>query len=214
MGTPKLIGSKSLVMRFTIASLAWVCLLATEMPAMAQQAPATTAAPEPELQEIVVTGSMIKRANAESSEAVTIIKAAALRDQGITSVEQVLGTLTSNTPGINTASAVGSFSGGGSYASLRDLGSTRTLVLLDGQRMAPSAYNGNAVDLSGIPFSAIDQIEVLREGASALYGSDAIAGVVNFITKKNYQGAQVQANFDHPEDAGGASGEVDFTLGH
>jgi iron complex outermembrane receptor protein len=55
---------------------------------------------------------------------------------------------------------------------------------------------------------------VLREGASALYGSDAIAGVINFITKKNYQGAEVQVNFDHPQEAGGGSGEADFTFGH
>jgi iron complex outermembrane receptor protein len=166
------------------------------------------------LQEVVVTGTMIKRTNAETAEAVTIIKADALKDQGIVNVEQVLGTLTSNSAGINTASAVGSFSGGGSYASLRDLGTTRTLVLLDGQRLAPSAYNGNGVDLSGIPFSAIDQVEVLREGASALYGSDAIAGVINFITKKNYQGAEVQVNFDHPQEAGGGSDQAGFTLGH
>ena len=79
-------------------------------------------------------------------------------------------------------------------------------MLLDGQRLAPNAFNGQGVDLSGIPFSAIDSIEVLREGASALYGSDAIAGVINFITKKNYQGAEVQVNFDHPQKAGGGSG--------
>ena len=91
---------------------------------------------------------------------------------------------------------MGTFSGGGTYANLRNLGNGRTLVLLDGQRLANNAFIGNAVDLSGIPFSAIDQVEVLREGASALYGSDAIAGVINFITKKNYQGAEVQANFD------------------
>ena len=129
-------------------------------------------------------------------------------------VEQALDTLTSNTPTINIASSVGSFSGGGTYANLRDLGTARTLVLLDGQRLAPNAFSGNAVDLSGIPFSAIDSVQVLREGASALYGSDAIAGVINFITKKNYQGGEVQANFDHPQEAGGGSGEADFTFGH
>src|SRR6202044_2374938 len=88
------------------------------------------------------------------------------------------------------------------------------LVLLDGQRVAPNAFNGLAVDLSGIPFSAIDSVQVLREGASALYGSNAIAGVINFITKKNYQGAEVQVNFDKPQEAGGGSGEADFIFGH
>jgi len=177
-------------------------------------APASAALSTPVLQTVVVTGTLISRPAAETAEAITILRADAIKDQGIVNVEQALNTLTSNVPAINMASAVGSFSGGGTYASLRDLGSARTLVLLDGQRLAPNAFSGNAVDLSGIPFSAIDDVQVLREGASSLYGSDAIAGVINFITKKNYQGAEVQANFDHPQEAGGGSGEADFTLGH
>ncbi len=180
----------------------------------AQQQKAEAAADSEVLQEVVVTGSLIKRANAETAEAITIIKADSLKDQGIVNVEQALNTLTSNTPAVNIAQNVGTFTGGGSYANLRDLGNGRTLVLLDGQRLAPNAFSGNAVDLSGIPFSSIDSVQVLREGASALYGSDAIAGVINFITKKNYQGLEVQANFDHPEKAGGSSGEGDITFGH
>ncbi len=179
-----------------------------------QKADAAAAAEAPELQEVVVTGSLIKRANAETAEAITIIKADSLKDQGIVNVEQALNTLTSNTPSLNIAQSVGTFSGGGSYANLRNLGISRTLVLLDGQRLAPNAFSGLAVDLSGIPFSSIDSVQVLREGASALYGSDAIAGVINFITRKNYQGLEVQANFDHPEKAGGSSGEGDLTFGH
>ncbi len=210
----KLIIVTSLVKQFTIASLACVCLAAMEVPAMAQEAPAAAAAPESELQEIVVTGTMIKRPNAETAEAITILKTDALKDQGIVNVEQVMNTLTSAAPSVNIAANVGSFSGGGSYANLRHLGNGSTLVLLDGQRLANNAFNGNAVDLSGIPFSAIGSVEVLREGASALYGSDAIAGVINFITKKNYQGAEAQVNFDHPQQAGGSSGEADFTFGH
>jgi outer membrane receptor protein involved in Fe transport len=182
----KLTGVTLLVKRVTIASLACVCLLAIEMPATAQQAPATTTAPDTELQEIVVTGSMVKRPNAETAEAVTILKADALKDQGIVNVEQAINTLTAANPSVNIASAVGSFTSGGTYANLRGLGNTRTLVVLDGQRLAVNAFNGNAVDLSAIPFSAIDSVQVLREGASALYGSDAIAGVINFITKKTH----------------------------
>jgi iron complex outermembrane receptor protein len=199
--------------RSTIACLACLCA-AIGMPALAQQAPAPTDAPEPELQEIVVTGSMIKRPNAETAEAVTILKADALKDQGIVNVEQVIGTLTASTPSVNIASSVGTFSGGGTYANLRHIGNGNTLVLLDGQRLANNAFNGLGVDLSGIPFSAIDSVQVLREGASALYGSDAIAGVINFITKKNFQGAELQINYDHPQQAGGSSGEADFTFGH
>src|ERR1700734_44252 len=105
----KLIGVTSLVKRFTIALLMCVGTLAMEMSAMAQQAPAATAAPDPELQEIVVTGSMIKRPNSETAEAVTILKTDALKDQGITSVEQIMNTLTSAAPTVNIAANVGSF---------------------------------------------------------------------------------------------------------
>src|SRR5580698_9211652 len=209
----KRIGATSLVKRFTITLLACACMAAIGMPSMAQQAPASDQDNTP-LQEVVVTGTMIKRTEAETTEAITILQSDILKEQGITNVEQALNTLTANTPAINMASAIGSYSGGGSYAALRDLGSGRTLILLDGQRLAPNAFDGNAVDLSGIPFSAIDQVQVLREGASALYGSDAIAGVINFITKKNYQGAQIEGNFDRPQDNGAGSGQVDFSLGH
>ncbi|MFZ0549793.1 MAG: TonB-dependent receptor [Steroidobacteraceae bacterium] len=174
--------------------------------------------PPPVLQTVVVTGTLIARPQAETAEAISVITATTLQNQGIVNVEQALNTLTSNDPTVNVSSAVGSFSGGGTYANLRDLGSARTLVLLDGQRLAGNAFNGgpsgDAVDLSGIPFSAIDQVQVLREGASALYGSDAIAGVINFITKKNYQGAEFDASLDHPQDPGGGSGNANFTFGH
>src|ERR1700742_4346638 len=136
--------------------------------AQAQQAPTTATADAnvPEMQEVVVTGTMIKRVDAETAEAVTILKADALKDQGITNLEQVMNTLTSANPSVNVAQAVGTFSGGGTYADLRGLGRSRTLILLDGQRVAVNAFDGAGVDLSGIPISAIDTIEVLKEGAS------------------------------------------------
>ncbi|HEV2267982.1 MAG TPA: TonB-dependent receptor [Steroidobacteraceae bacterium] len=168
----------------------------------------------PELQTVVVTGTLIARPAAETAEAITVIRADTLKSMGITNVEEAMNTLTNNVPTVNISSAVGSFSGGGTYADLRGLGNGRTLVLLDGQRLANNANTGNAVDLSGIPFSAIDSIQVLREGASALYGSDAIAGVVNFITKRDYQGGEIRLNVDHPQEAGGRSGYANFTIGH
>jgi iron complex outermembrane receptor protein len=184
--------------------------------AHAQQAPAAAADDntKPQMEEVIVTGSMIKRVDAETAEAVTILKADALKDQGITNVEQVMNTLTSANPSVNIAQSVGTFSGGGTYADLRGLGRSRTLILLDGQRVAVNAFDGSGVDLNGIPFSAIETVEVLREGASALYGSDAIGGVINFKTKKNYQGGEVNVNFDHPQEAGGGSGQADFSFGH
>jgi iron complex outermembrane receptor protein len=175
---------------------------------------AITDTEDQQLAEVVVTGSLIARPNAETAEAITILKTDVLKDQGIENVEQALATLTSSNTSINVASSTGTIGSGGTFANLRGLGNSRTLVLLDGERLATNAYNGAGVDLSGIPFSAIDSVQVLREGASALYGSDAIAGVINFITKKNYEGAEVQANFDRPQDAGGGSGQADFTFGH
>jgi|HubBroStandDraft_1064217.scaffolds.fasta_scaffold00586_20 iron complex outermembrane recepter protein len=180
--------------------------------ASAQTAP-QVATEQVELQEIVVTGSMIKRVNAETAEAVTIVKMDTIKDMGITTVEQALNLLTSNNATVTTGSNVATFNGGASVASLRGMGSTKTLVLLDGQRLANNVTLGSGVDLNTIPFAAIDHIEVLREGASSLYGSDAIAGVINFITKKDYNGGEVNLNYSHPEHPGGSSDDVDLTYG-
>ena len=199
------------ILAMTLAG-AWMAVATAQTPATSTAS--TTGSQSQPLEEVIVTGTMIKRPSAETAEAITVLKADALKQQGITTVEQALNTLTSNTPALNIAQSVGTFSGGGTYANLRNLGDGRTLVLLDGQRLAPNAFSGNAVDLSGIPFSAIDSVEVLREGASALYGSDAIAGVINFKTKRNFQGAEIQGNLDHPQKKGGSTGEIDLTLGH
>jgi len=181
--------------------------------AHAQQAP-TQPAPDAQLQEIVVTGSMIKRTNAETAEAVTIVKMDTLKDMGVTSVEQALALVTANNASaVTTASNIANFNGGASFASLRALGGARTLVLLDGQRLASNVNFGSSVDLNTIPFAAIDHIEVLREGASSEYGSDAIAGVINFITKKDYEGGEINLNGSHPQHDGGSAGDGDFTYG-
>jgi iron complex outermembrane recepter protein len=210
--------------RIPLAMAAAVAAALAGLPAHAQQTVTETASsddckvnpsnPNCQLEEVVVTGSLIRRAASETTEAVTVLKADVLVAEGVQTVEQALNMLTSNNPSINIAAAVGTFSGGGTYADLRGLGNGRTLVLLDGQRLANNANSGNAVDLSGIPFSAIDRIEVLREGASAEYGSDAIAGVINFITKQNYQGADLSGTFDRPQTNGGNSGQLNFSLGH
>src|SRR5579883_487971 len=133
-------------------------LLAQATTVPAPTTTASTAAPAT-LQTVIVTGTMIARPAAETAEAITVLKSDALKSQGITNVEQALNTLTSNTPSLNIASAIGSFSGGGTYADLRNLGNGRTLVLLDGQRVAPNAFPAPAgftsgdggVDLSGLP---------------------------------------------------------------
>ena len=183
------------------------------VPAPASKSSSTISAPQ--LQTIVVTGTMIARPETATAEAITVIKTNALRNKGIVNIEQAVDQIAANVPSaINIAQSVGQFTGGGTYANLRDLGNGRTLVLLDGHRLADNAVTGNAVDLSGIPFSAIQSVQVLREGASSLYGSDAIAGVINFITKKDYQGGEVNVQINHPQESGGGSGNVDFSFGH
>lgn len=168
-----------------------------------------------QLETIVITGTLIERPAAETSEAVTVISADSIRDSGLVDVEQAVDQISSNVPSlINLAQSTTQYTGGGSFANLRDLGYSKTLVLLDGQRLANNVVVGSSVDLEGIPFSAIESVQVLREGASSLYGSDAIGGVINFITKKNYQGGEVQVDFNRPQEAGGASGNASLTFGH
>ena len=187
------------VRRALLVSVIATSFVIAANPASAEQ---TAAADENDttMQEVIVTGSMIARPAAETTESVQVVTAQDLTNQGVTNVEQALSLISANVPSqVNIASAIGTFSGGGTYANLRGIGEGRTLILMDGQRLANNAFSGNAVDLTGIPFSAIESIQVLREGASALYGSDAIAGVINFITKKDYQGFEVQANVERPQ---------------
>ena len=185
--------------------------VATFAPAMAQSSGPTST--ESEVQAVVITGSMIKRLDAETAEAITLIKAETLKDMGITSVEQALALVTSNNSTVTTSAVIGAFTGGASMASLRGLDPTKTLVLLDGQRLANNVTLGAAVDLNMVPFAALDHIEILREGASSLYGSDAIAGVINFITRKDLEGATVNLGASKPQSAGGGSGSADISYG-
>jgi iron complex outermembrane recepter protein len=170
--------------------------------------------PAPVLQTVVVTGTMIARPAQETAEALTVVSANSLKNQGITNVEQALTQISANNSTVTTVSSVSGWYGGASFANLRDLGASKTLVLLDGQRLANNVVFGNSVDINGIPFAALDSVQVLREGASSLYGSDAIGGVINFITKKNYQGGEVNVDLSHPQETGGGGGEADFTFGH
>jgi iron complex outermembrane recepter protein len=198
--------------RLIAAGLAFGGLLVS-FGAMAQEAP-ITAAQTPEMQEVVVTGTLLARPDAETAEAVTIITTDSLKAQGITTVEQALQQISANqSASYQSISAVSTYTGGGSFADLRSLGASRTLVLLDGQRLANNVTLGYAVDLTGIPFAAIDHVEVLREGASSLYGTDAMAGVINFITKKDYDKGEVNVTLSRPQDSGGSGGDADFTFG-
>jgi iron complex outermembrane receptor protein len=215
LGRQWIAGAKtSAAVKAILAPTATVALLTFGLlsQASAQTAPAGAAASN-DISEIVVTGTMFKKIDAETAESISIIKLDTLKDLGITTVEGALALVSANNQTVTTGSNVAAFNGGASLASLRGLGATKTLVLLDGQRLANNVTFGAGVDLNTIPFAAIDHIEVLKEGASSLYGSDAIAGVINFITKKDYNGGEVNVNYSKPQHGGGSSDNVDLSFG-
>ncbi|MBR9728958.1 TonB-dependent receptor plug domain-containing protein [Shewanella intestini] len=156
-----------------------------------------------QVERIEVTGSRIKRTDMEGSSPITTIDAAAIEKTGEMSVADVLRRSNLNTFG-SQSEASGSNWQSQSNISLRGAGADRTLVLLNGKRMPGSpTMGGTAVNLNTIPTAAIERIEVLTDGASAVYGSDAVAGVVNIITKKDYDGFEVSATMTNPEQPGG-----------
>ena len=163
-------------------------------------------------QRVEITGSSIKRIAAEGALPVQIIDAAQIQRSGATSVADVIQKLPAM-QGFQIADiAVGTNSGGIATASIHDIGSSYTLVLLNGRRIAPTGA-GSTINLNAIPMSAIERIEVLTDGASALYGADAIAGVVNFVLKRNYQGGEITARADVPLEGGGKSANASITYG-
>jgi iron complex outermembrane receptor protein len=152
---------------------------------------------------VEVTGSAIKRIDAETAVPVTIIRAEDLRKEGITTIEQVMANLSVSQSSTGTSQSVGASTGGAAFADLRGIGANKTLVLLNGRRLSNNAYDSSAPDLNMIPFAALERVEVLRDGASSLYGSDAVGGVINFITKKDMQGGSVTFGEDSPQHKGG-----------
>ena len=156
--------------------------------------------------EIIVTGSRIRRDPNNSPLPLQIITTQELTREGISNPEQFIMYLSTNGSGAdNLASNADVTSGaqrgtnGLSAANLRGQGSASTLVLLNGRRVAAHGLTGSAVDVNQIPFAAIERIEVLKDGASAIYGTDAIGGVINFITRKNFTGVALNAFTDITE---------------
>lgn len=172
------------------------------------------------LDRINVTGSRIKRTDVEAALPVTVIQKEEIQAQGISSAEQLLQYMNiagngSDNLAANAGIAPADLRGnnGVSGANLRGQGADATLVLLNGRRVATHGLRGTAVDLNSIPFATIDRVEVLRDGASAVYGTDAIGGVINFITRTDYQGAQASAFVDVTEEGGGNIYRTDFLVG-
>jgi iron complex outermembrane receptor protein len=168
-------------------------------------------------QKVVVTGSFISRADKETESPVQTLTAADLVKSGYTSVSDVLRDITANGQGTISQSFNRAFAGGGSGVSLRGLTVGATLVLIDGHRMAPYPLSDDGqrpfVDISSIPFDAVERIEILKDGASSVYGSDAIAGVVNVILKKTIVGTTVSAEGGDSQKGGGATTHLSISHG-
>ncbi|WP_395699739.1 TonB-dependent receptor [Aquabacterium sp.] len=170
------------------------------------------AAQAQEAQRVEITGSSIKRIASEGALPVQVITAEQINRSGATSVAELVQKLPAMQGFTIADIAIGTNSGGIVTASLHDIGESYTLVLLNGRRVAPTG-SGTRINLNAIPMAAIDRIEVLTDGASALYGSDAIAGVVNFILKSSMQGGTVTARTDVPLEGGGKSANASITYG-
>ena len=191
-----------------IASL--LCIVG---PALAQTptvAPAAKPAPKPE--KIEVTGSSIKRVQEESASPLQIITREEIEREGITSAEQLVMLISANGTGADNMSSNVAFSvnanenrnsNSAANANLRGLGAASTLILLNGRRVSTHGARGNAVDLNAIPLAAVERVEVLKDGASAIYGTDAIGGVINFIMRKDFSGVLVTASTNITADGGG-----------
>ncbi|WP_349986056.1 TonB-dependent receptor [Stenotrophomonas sp. WHRI 8082] len=172
--------------------------------AIAQEASGTT-----NLDRISVTGSRIKSTDVETSQPVLSLTRADIEKQGVTSVADILQRVAANGAALNRT-----FNNGGdgsSGISLRNLGSSRTLVLVNGRRWT-TGLDGS-VDLNTIPVAMVERIDVLKDGASTIYGSDAIAGVVNIITKRDFDGAEANFYKGQYSDGDGEREAYDFTLG-
>lgn len=158
-----------------------------------------------DVERIEVTGSRITRTDMETASPVTIISAESIAKGGFTSVQEVLAVQPS-AAGMSLGASSNNGSGGKATINLRGMGEQRTLVLLNGRRMVSSGTGADAsVDLNTIPVAMIKSIEILKDGASAVYGSDAIAGVVNIITKKDYDGTELTADWSQTDKGDGTS---------
>jgi iron complex outermembrane recepter protein len=157
------------------------------------------------LERIEITGSSIKRIDAETAVPLTIVTRESIEKSGASNVQELVDRLSSNNgSGRSLGESIGdSNATGQTGASLRGLGRERTLVLLNGRRLAIYPFAGAGVDLNAIPLAAIERIEILRDGASSTYGSDAIGGVINFITRKDFRGGEVTAGYEQPQATGG-----------
>jgi len=167
---------------------------------------------EEELQTVVVTGSRIARVDTESTQPVLVVSREEIESTGLNNMFDILNNLSvSDGSGLSTVTTQTNGSDGSQQISLRGFGASRTLVLVDGKRWATDI--DATTDLSTIPVAIVERIEVLKDGASAIYGSDAIGGVVNLITRRDYNGAQANFYVGETEKGDGRRESADITVG-
>ncbi|MGC1818199.1 MAG: TonB-dependent receptor plug domain-containing protein, partial [Casimicrobiaceae bacterium] len=203
------------------AALAYLAGVGGALAVSGVHAQQTDQASNPDIR-VEVTGSNIRRVQGEGSLPVTVITRKEIEATGATTVPELLQKISLNNSSNMTtlANSVGAETFSAQTASLRGLGGQFTLVLLNGHRIESFAGEIQGVagaNLAGIPFDAIERVEILRDGASAIYGSDAIAGVINFITRDDYTGAEVTGMAGTPTRSGGGdqySGTGSFGIGN
>ncbi|MDA9259492.1 TonB-dependent receptor [Gammaproteobacteria bacterium] len=173
---------------------------------------AQEAAADDDVEEVIITGSKIKRSVFNSSKPLEIITDAAIERTGLNNIGDVLQTISSSDgTGIRPVTTATNGGDGSNEISLRNLGAGRTLVLIDGRRWVTDAF-GN-VDMQTIPSSIIQRVEILKDGASSIYGSDAVAGVINIITKKDFDGFELRASSGEYDAGYGAQNQISMTFG-
>lgn len=218
--------------RLNLSALAMAIGLAASLPVGAQTSPSLASTDTTQdgtngtdkgkqaarqLEQVVVTGSRIPRSELEGPSPVTVISASDIDARGYRNAYDAISQATQNT-GITTGQDFGStFTPAGNFVSLRGLGPNHTLILVNGHRLAdyPVAYDGsvNAVNLANIPSESIERIEITDAGASAIYGSDAIAGVINIILKQRYDGTDINVRAGGTQGGGGANQRLQLTQG-
>jgi len=175
-------------------------------------------APAQALERVQITGSSVPRIDTEGALPVQILTRDQIRKIGATSITDLLQKLPTTQGGTTESASVGGGGNGFAGVSIHNIGEQRTLVLLNGRRLALFAgqeVNGaNAgFDINTLPIAGIDRIEILTDGASAIYGADAIAGVVNFITRRNSQEGEISVGASKPQDGGAEEKRVSLTKG-
>lgn len=209
----------SLCVSAVILALSSVTDLGTSFAFAQTTTPATTpaASTAQKIEKIEVTGSSIKRIEGEASLPVQVITREDIDRGGSTTAAELLTKISANAAALTDGASFSDIPGqrGFSGANLRGIGVSSTLILLNGRRVANFASPGSSsgVDLNAIPAAAIDRVEILKDGASAIYGTDAISGVINFITRREYTGVDLNAYYSDTQHGGAGKSSVTISGG-